>query len=57
MGWDTSSPEYTKAFKAHNDALIEMDTEARDAILDEVSSLKDAKAGKKINLTYLWADM
>lgn len=58
LGLQQGSEEYTKAFKAYNDALIELDNKVTDNIVDEVSSIAEARVGKrsKVNLTQLFTE-
>lgn len=53
MGWQTGSEEYTSAFKAYNDGLIELNRKAEKTIIQEVQGLSTAKGGDWINLTQL----
>ena len=53
MGWQTGSEEYTSAFKAYNDELIELNRKAEKTIVQEVQGLSSAKGGDWINLTQL----
>ena len=59
LGIEQNSQEYTKAFKAYNDSLIQLDTTVKDNILAEVKSVANAKSGKasKINLTQLYMQL
>lgn len=59
LGIEQDSQAYTRAFKAYNDSLIELDTEVTNNILDEVKSVANAQAGKKskINLTQLYTEL
>ena len=54
MGWQPGSEEYTSAFKAYNDSLVELNQKTEKAIAEEAKGLSGAKAGDKINLTMLW---
>ena len=53
MGWQPGSEEYTSAFKAYNDSLIEYNKEVKESIYDEVSQIENAKIGDQLNLTKL----
>jgi len=52
IGIDTNNPGYISAFSSYNDAMIEMNRETENHIVDEVGKLKDAKGGDWLNLTY-----
>lgn len=51
MKWDFDSEEYTSAFSAYNDGLIDVNNKAKQSVNDEVQKLKEAKPGDWINLT------
>jgi hypothetical protein len=53
MNWDADSEEYLSAFKAYNDAFVNMNRQYESEILAEAKSVTEAKVGDKINLTYL----
>ena len=53
MGWKAGSEEYINAFKAYNDSLIDYDRQVEKSIVEEIKNVAGAKAGDKINLTYL----
>ena len=59
LGIEQNSEQYTKAFKAYNDAIIELDNQVADNILDEISSIAEATTGRKnrINVTQLWSKL
>ena len=52
-----NNPQYISAFKSYNDALIEMNKSAEDAITEEVKSIGDMKRGGQLNLTTLWTKL
>jgi len=45
QGWQPGSEEYTSAFKAYNDSLIEYNKNVEENITNEVKGLKDVKGG------------
>lgn len=59
MHWDidANSEEYVSAFRAYNDALIELNRKTEKTIADEIHSISDAKAGDQINLTQLSVEL
>ena len=52
MQWRRGSEEYTSAFKAYNDSLIQLDKNAKETIYNEINAITSAKPGNQINLTY-----
>ena len=57
MGWEAGSAEYVSAFSSYNDALIELNNSAENAIESEISSITGAKAGDWINLTQIFSKL
>lgn len=59
MDWDidANSEEYISAFKAYNDALIELNRKTEKVITDEIKSISESKAGDQINLTQLSVEL
>ena len=59
MHWDidANSEEYVSAFKAYNNALIELNRKTEKTIADEIHSIGDVKAGDQINLTQLSVEL
>lgn len=51
IGWDTTSDSYINGLKAYNDALLEADKQVQKAVADEISAIKDATSGDRLNLT------
>lgn len=52
-----NTQEYTSAFKAYNDGLIELNKNAEDAIVDEIKQIEGAKAGDWLNFSELWTKL
>lgn len=59
MDWDidANNEEYISAFKAYNDALIELNRKTEKAITDEIKSISESKAGDQVNLTQLSVEL
>ena len=55
MNWEIGGEEYTTAFKAYNDALIELDKKTSSEITEELTSITSASAGDRVNITRLKA--
>ena len=53
LGLKGDSEEYTSAFKAYNDSLIQLNQNAKEKIYNELNAITSAKAGDWINLTEL----
>jgi len=53
MHWRPDSEAYTEAYKAYNDSLIALDKKIGENITEEVKAITEAKAGDRINVTYL----
>ena len=49
--------EYTSAFKAYNDGLIELNKNAEQAIVDEIKQIENAKTGDWLNFSELWTKL
>lgn len=53
MGWSSDSEEYTSAFKAYNDSLIELNRSAQKEIIEVFNKISSSKPGDWINVAAL----
>ena len=55
MNWEVGGAEYVKALEEYNDSLISDMTENAESVVEEITSLTEARAGQKINFTRIQA--